>query len=286
MARRRILAVAVLGLASVAVAPDRSLGQPLLGEYAILGQERTALRAGVRVNTGAVGTIGGTLVLGNRVRVSDTVAAETIRLGPDASASRFFCRFAILSRGGGVVGGPVVGGGTLPACRAFTPPLVDPALLAPVAVTPGTTDLRVPRRTGTAPMPPASYRDVVVGKGSLLQLAGGSYAARSIRVAPSGRLVCADACRIGVLERVVLAPRAELGAGAPLRANQVRLDIAASGVGQAFRAGARAAVAATIYAPSGTLVLGARGTYRGAYVGRTVTVGPAATVRADSALGS
>ena len=286
MAPRRILAVAVLGLASVAVAPDRSLGQPLLGEYAILGQERTALRAGVRVNTGAVGTIGGTLVLGNRVRVSDTVAADTIRLGPDASASRFFCRFVILSRGGGVVGGPVVGGGTLPACRAFTAPLVDPALLAPVVVTPGTTDLRVPRRTGTAPMPAASYGHVVVGKGSLLQLAGGSYTARSIRVAPSGRLVCADACRIGVLERVVLAPRAELGAGAPLRANQVRLDIAASGVGQAFRAGARAAVAATIYAPAGRLALGARGTYHGAYVGRTVTVGPAATVRADSALGS
>jgi len=281
MSRRRILPLAVLGLATVAAAPDRSLGQPLLGEYAILGQARTALRAGVRVTSGAVGTVGGTLVLGNQVRVSDAVAADTIRLGPDTSAERFFCRFAILSRGGGVVGG-----GTLPACRAFTPPLVDPALLAPVAVTPGTRDLRVPRRTGTAPMPAASYGHVVVGKGSLLQLAGGSYTARSIRVAPSGRLVCADACRIGVLERVVLAPRAELGAGAPLRANQVRLDIAASGVGQAFRAGARAAVAATIYAPSGTLVLGARGTYRGAYVGRTVTVGPAATVRADSALGS
>src|SRR5207245_1455339 len=127
-------------------------------------------------------------------------------------------RFVIRARGGRVVGGPVVGGGILPACRAFTAPLVDPALLAPVAVTPGTTDLRVRRRTLTAPMPAASYGRVVVGKGSLLQLAGGSYAARSIRVAPSGRLVCADACRIGVLERVVLAPRAELGAGGRPRA--------------------------------------------------------------------
>ena len=225
----------------------------------------------------------GTLVLGNHVQVSGTVAADTIRLGPDAAASRFFCRFVILS-GGGVVGGPVVGGGTLPACRAFTVPLVDPALLAPVAVLPGTTDLRVPGRTGTAPMPAASYRDIVVGKGALLQLAAGSYTARSIRVAPTGRLVCVDACRVGVLERVVLAPRAELGAGAPLRANRVRVDIAASAVRRAFRAGARAATAGTIFAPSGTIVLGARGTYRGALVGRTVTVGPSATVRADSAL--
>src|SRR5438094_911389 len=96
MSRRRILPLAVLGLATVAAAPDRSLGQPLLGEYAILGQARTALRAGVRVTSGAVGTVGGTLVLGNQVRVSDAVAADTIRLGPDTRADRFFHRFEVL----------------------------------------------------------------------------------------------------------------------------------------------------------------------------------------------
>jgi len=153
-------------------------------------------------------------------------------------------------------------------------------------VVPGATDLRVPGRTGSAPMPAASYRDVVVGRGALLQLAGGNYAARSIRVAPTGRLVCIDTCRIGVLERVVLAPRAELGAGAPLRANRVRVDVAASTGRRAFRAGARAATAATIFAPSGTLVLGPRGSYRGAFIGRTITVGPSATLREDSAFGS
>jgi len=282
MSRLRIAAVVVLGLATLAAGP--ALGQPLFADYAILGQQRTALRAGVRVGSGAVGTVTGTLVLGNQVQVNGTVAADIVRLGPGASASRFFCRFVILSRGGGVVGGPVVGGGTLPACRAFTLPLVDPTLLAPVAVVPGTTDLRVPALFGSAPMPAATYRDVVVGRGALLQLAGGSYAARSIRVAPTGRLVCVDSCRIGVLERVVLGPRAELGAGTPLRANQVRVDVAASSGQRAFRAGARAATAATIFAPSGTVVLGARGTYRGAFVGRTVTVGPKATAREDSAL--
>ncbi|TMA35174.1 MAG: hypothetical protein E6J79_15485 [Deltaproteobacteria bacterium] len=280
----RIVAVAVLGLAPVAGA-DRALGQPLPGDYAILGQERTSLRVGVRV-TGAAGTVAGTLVLGNHVQVNGSVAADVVRLGSDAGAGRFFCRFVILSRGGGVVGGPVVGGGSLPACRAFTPPLVDPTLLAPIAVVPGATDLRVPGRTGSAPMPAASYRDVVVGRGALLQLAGGSYAARSIRVAPTGRVVCVDTCRIGVLERVVLAPRAELGAGAPLRANRVRVDVAASTGRRAFRAGARAATAATIFAPSGTLVLGPRGSYRGAFIGRTITVGPSATLREDSAFGS
>ena len=269
------VAVAVLGLAPVAGA-DLALGQPLPGDYAILGQERTSLRVGVRV-TGAAGTVAGTLVLGNHVQVNGSVAADVVRLGSDAGAGRFFCRFVILSRGGGV---------SLPACRAFTPPLVDPTLLAPIAVVPGATDLRVPGRTGSAPMPAASYRDVVVGRGALLQLAGGSYAARSIRVAPTGRVVCIDTCRIGVLERVVLAPRAELGAGAPLRANRVRVDVAASTGRRAFRAGARAATAATIFAPSGTLVLGPRGSYRGAFIGRTITVGPSATLREDSAFGS
>ena len=286
MSGHRMAAVAALGLITVAGAPSRAVGQPLLGEYAVLGQERTMLRVGARVASGAAGTAAGTLVLGNNVQVNGSVAADIVRLGAEADAGRFFCRFVILSRGGGVVGGPVVGGGSLPACRAFTPPLVDPTLLAPVAVVPGATDLRVPAHTGTAPMPAASYRDIVVGRGALLQLAGGSYAARSIRVAPTGRLVCVDTCRIGVLERVVLAPRAELGAGAPLRANRVRVDVTASTVRRAFRAGARAATAATIFAPSATLVLGARGSYRGAFIGRTVIVGPGATLREDSAFGS
>src|SRR5439155_1729565 len=155
-----------------------------------------------------VGTAGGTLVLRNHVRIGGTVAADMIRLDNDATASRFFCRFVVLSHGGGAVGGPVVGGGALPGCRAFTPPLVDPTLLAPVAVVPGGTDVRVRPFSGTAPLPAASLRDVVVGRGALLQLVGGSYTARSIRIAPNGRLVCVDACRIGVLERIVLAPRA------------------------------------------------------------------------------
>src|SRR5438067_1350736 len=208
MFRRRLPVIGLLVLASLAATARRSSAQPLLGEYAVLGLQRTVLRPGARVTAGAVGTAGGTLVLRNHVRIGGTVAADMIRLDNDATASRFFCRFVVLSHGGGAVGGPVVGGGALPGCRAFTPPLVDPTLLAPVAVVPGGTDVRVRPFSGTAPLPAASLRDVVVGRGALLQLAGGSYTARSIRIAPNGRLVCIDACRIGVLERIVLAPRA------------------------------------------------------------------------------
>ena len=51
-----------------------------------------------------------------------------------------------------------------------------------------------------------------------------------------------------------------------------------------FVARARANVSATVFAPGGDVVLGPRGSYRGAVLGRTVVVGPAATVRVDSAL--
>jgi hypothetical protein len=40
----------------------------------------------------------------------------------------------------------------------------------------------------------------------------------------------------------------------------------------------------TIFAPAGDVVLGANGSHRGAFVGRTVAVGPGTTVRGDSAL--
>src|SRR5947208_2718606 len=137
MFRRRLPVIGLLVLASLAATARRSSAQPLLGEYAVLGLQRTVLRPGARVTAGAVGTAGGTLVLRNHVRIGGTVAADMIRLDNDATASRFFCRFVVLSHGGGAVGGPVVGGGALPGCRAFTPPLVDPTLLAPVAVVPG-----------------------------------------------------------------------------------------------------------------------------------------------------
>src|SRR5438094_650970 len=123
--------------------------------------------------------------------------------------------------------------------------------------------VRVRPFSGTAPLPAASLRDVVVGRGALLQLAGGSYTARSIRIAPNGRLVCVDACRIGVLERIVLAPRAQLGAGAPLRADRVRFDLGASPA-SVFRTGPRAAVAGTVFAtPASGLQAAARSPWPG-----------------------
>ena len=69
MFRRRLPVIGLLVLASLAATARRSSAQPLLGEYAVLGLQRTVLRPGARVTAGAVGTAGGTLVLRNHVRI-------------------------------------------------------------------------------------------------------------------------------------------------------------------------------------------------------------------------
>ena len=243
---------------------------PALSDYAVIGLERVVIRGGTRVLSGAVGAIGDTVRVGREARVTNVVAGPTVRLGTDAHTGTLFCH---------LVSGPP----PLPSCGVFTDPLLDPSLLAPVPVTPGTTDLRLPPRTGTAPIPPGSFADVRVGAGSTLQLYGGAYAMRSLRIGRKARVTCASDCRISVLDPVIVRRGAVLGAASPVRADTVRLDVAASGM-LAFVARPRANVSATVFAPAGDVVLGSFGAYRGAFVGRTVVIGPSATVRGDSAL--
>ena len=266
-----------IGGAMVAVAvvvPGMARAQPAmvpaLSGYAVLGLEGVDIRRGSRVFTGAIGTVRGTVVIGAGARVTNALAGPHIRLGPASDTGRLFCH---------LVSGPP----TLPSCTAFTDPLVDPALLTPVPVTPGSTDLRLPPRTGSAPVPSGSFRDVRVGAGGALQLAGGIYAVRSIRVGREGRLVCAASCRISVLGRVRIGRGAEVGADDPARASTARVDVAATGP-RAVVTQRRANVSATIFAPAGDVVLGSLGAYRGAFVGRSVAVGPNTTVRGASAL--
>jgi hypothetical protein len=156
------------------------------------------------------------------------------------------------------------------------------AVPVPLAVTAGDADLGIPPRTGGAPVLPGAFGAVSVGRGSLLQLAGGDYQMRSIRLARGAQLVCLAECRIGVAEGVRLGPRARLGAADGLPPARVRVDVGAVD-GVAFRTGSRAAVAATIFAPGGAVLLGADGDYRGAYVGRSVTVRARSRVREASA---
>jgi hypothetical protein len=267
-------AVTIATLVAAILAPGVLRAQPLLpdiADYAVLGLGGVSIRRETRVLSGAVGAVAGTVRLGRQSRVTNIVAGPTIRLGVSTRTGTLFCHLA---------SGPP----PLPLCNAFADPLVNPALLAPVPVTPGATDLIIPPHSSASPYPAGSFGDVRVGVGSVLQLSGGTYTARSLRIARGGRVVCSTDCRIGVLGLVRLRRGAALGSFAPIQANTARVDVAASGPLPAFVARARSNVSATIFAPAGDVALGPLGSYRGAFVGRTVVIGPDATVRGDSAL--
>jgi hypothetical protein len=258
--------------------------QPVLRGYAVLGVELVRIGPSVRVQPGAVGATTGTVRLATAARVSGAIVAGTVRVARRARVGRLFCQ--VVSGGGfgaGVVGGPTVGGSPIPGCAQLTTPLVDPTLLVPIPVTPGTSDVQLAPRLSSAPLPPGAYGAVRVRRGSLLQLAGGAYQMRSIRLSPTARLVCLDDCRVGVAENVRLGPMAQLGAVKGLSADQVRFDVAAGVPGAAFRAGAHTVVASTVFAPTGTVLLGPSGAYQGAFVGSTVVVRPRSHVHGQSA---
>jgi hypothetical protein len=258
--------------------------QPALGGYAVLGVDLVRVGLGVRVQPGAVGATAGTVRLAANAHVTGSVVAGSVQVARRVRVGHLFCQ--IVSGGifgPGVVGGPTVGGSPIPGCLQLTTPVVDPTLLAPVAVTPGVSDVTVGPRTSTAPLVPGSYGAVAVGRGSLLQLAGGAYQVRSIRLAPRARLVCLDDCRIGVAESVRLGPSAQLGAVRGLATERVRVDVAAATIDPAFRTGPHAVVAGTVFAPTGPVLLGPNGDYRGAFVGSTVVVRPHSQVHERSA---
>jgi len=264
----------------------RAQSQPALNGYAVLGLQSVRIGPGARVQPGAVGVTAGSIRLAGAAAVPGSVVGDTIRVARRTQVGRLFCNVVSGGRfGPGVVGGPVVGGGGDAACRKLTTPVVDPALLAPVTGAPGTQDLTVAARSVTSPFAAGSFGAVVVRRGGVLQLAGGSYQMRSIRLARAARLVCVDDCRITVTEKVRLARRPQLGAAQGLGARRARVDMTstlADGTPD-FLAAPRAIVAATIFAPNGDIVLGAHGEYRGAYVGRSVWVRPGGVVREDSA---
>jgi len=251
--------------------PSAAQQPPALSDYSVLGLESVTLRPTARVISGAVGAVDGTVTLRRDTRVAGTVVAGTVELAPESRVGRTFC-------------GIVIGRQPLPACNTPPSPIIDPALLPLVSVVPGGTDLIVPARTGIAPVPPGSFDEVFVGRGSLLTLSGGAYSVRTIRVAAGGQLVCSEACRIGVAETIRLGPGAELGARGGLGPQNVRIDVAGGAEPPAFKGRARSAVTGTIYAPAGLVRLGRLGTYRGAFVGTDVIVGGGAQVRVASAL--
>jgi hypothetical protein len=258
-------------LATMPAGAGAQVEQPrALETFAVLGLEDATLGAGADVQSGNVGANRGTVTLRPHAAVAGSVLGDTIALAGLNRVGALFCTF---------VRGPLRFG-----CTTLVGPVVDVSRLAFVQVRPGAGDVEVPSRTSTAPLPPGAYGRVSVGSRARLMLAGGTYELRALDVAARGNVLCAAGCRLRVRERVRLGRRAVLSSVAPLEATQLRVDVESQGRRPSFTAGTHATVDGSVYAPGGDIVLGARGRYEGAFVGRSVTVGTRARLKLASAL--
>lgn len=268
MRRGLVWMVAVGGLLAAVPASGGERTLHALDDYALLGRNEVQLGGGTLVEGGHVGAIGGRVELRRNARVTENVAADTIELRRGASAGSFTCHF-------------MEGPGTA-ICGALTLPVADLSNLRLSQPPLGAVAIDVPRRTRSAPVAPGEFGDVAVNVRGDLILAGGSYVFRSLTIASRGRLRCQTKCNIRVQNEVLLRQRAVLGATAPLDARAVRLDLESGG--KAFTTRPRVTVAATVYAPQGTIFLGRRGRFEGAFVGSSVITGTAVRVKENSAL--
>jgi hypothetical protein len=268
MRRSRTIAAVLLGCAGwVAPAHAGRGGVPESPfSYALFALGDLTLTNGVRAVDGDMGSNDGTTIVGRNVRVAGTAVGRSITLRDGALVDSLFC---LLLRGGTATVG----------CQPVSLPVVTASQLPPVQVVAGTTNVTIPNRGSTSPIPPGAYGNLRVGARGVIVLAGGTYVFRSIRVKNRGQLLCASACQIGVAATVRIGSKAILGGMTGTRAAAVHVNVARTR-GTVFAADRRANVSAIVYAPGGRIALRQRGNYVGSFVGGTVWVGPRALVQA------
>ena len=256
--------------------------------YAVLGLESVRVGPGARVQPGAVGATAGSVRLaaargGSRAASSPTRCASRARPGRTAVLPARIGRRVRPRRGRRSRRRGWRPGSRLPRAHH---PVVDPALLAPVAVTPGARDLVVPPRTGSAPVAAGAFGAVTVGRGGLLQLAGGDVPGALDPPRAGGAP--------GVPRRVPHRRRRERAPRTPGAArSRARARPGQPRAGRHRGRGRRrvrlprpvgtASWRRRSSLPPATSCSGRGGDYRGAYVGRSVTVRPRGRVREDSA---
>ncbi len=239
-----------------------------LEDYAILARDTVKIGAGSTVESGHVGAISGSIELGRNAYVNGNVAADTVELDRGARAATVNCRFIQAT--------------DATSCTPLDLPVADLNNLRLAQPPLGAVDIDVPRRTRSAPVASGEFGSVTVNGSADLMLEGGAYAFRTLTVHPRGKVVCRSKCAIRVQDAVLLRQRAALVPGTGLDARAVRLDL--EGSGKVFTARPLTVVQATVYAPQGTVFLGRRGKFEGAFVGRSVVTGTSAKVRLNSGL--
>jgi hypothetical protein len=176
----------------------------------------------------------------------------------------------------------VIGGGP-DGCLPLSAPLVPAATLGVVQATPGPGDIDVPRRGQRAPLPPGEYRRIKIGRGSMLTLAGGSYAAESITLARGASLRCAALCRVRVRKALRLGAKSSVVPSDGATPDDIRIDVQGESTKTSVRGGANVTVQGIIYAPTSRIRFGRKLGLNGHLVGRSVQVGTKARLAPASA---
>jgi hypothetical protein len=165
-------------------------------------------------------------------------------------------------------------------CETLPSPLVSPANLPVVQVTPGTQDVEVPKRGQRAPLAAGSYGRATVGSTSQLLLSGGTYVFDEIRLASRAKLLCQTSCTVGVRKTVGVGQAAQVGPQGGGDPTGLRLNVQGEANGPAIRVASRAKVTAVLYAPTGDLSIGQSVTVNGALIGQRVRVASRAKLTA------
>lgn len=147
----------------------------------------------------------------------------------------------------------------------------------PVAVTPGTENLRVTRTTSPVTLPPGDYGDIRIASGGALYFAGGTYNIRSLRAGSRSLVFFNGATTLNIAVRARFGSRSNVGPADPAVSGRcVTINVAGEG---RMRMGRVSEVNAIINAPAAILRLGLLGDYRGTFTADRVAVGRGAVLQ-------
>lgn len=246
------------------------------GQVAIFGLESARLGGGTRVVSGDV-----------VVNDAAEPGAGALTLGPQSSTPSGFTVRAdqVVLDAGATVAGELLSNRVEAASGALTTP--DGRLSLPVfaslppfrtaAPGAGARDVVVPRGR-TVVVAPGRYLVLRIGLGGRAILTGGVYHFLTVEGRPRSSLVFAAPSDVRIAERLMLGAGSFLGpsSASPAHASWGLLYVGGREEGPSspptVRIGARSKVGATLYAPGGTVVLGAHSQAAGALVGRRVVV--------------
>jgi len=263
-------------------------GFPALSAFSVLGINSVWLTASSIVKTGNVGVLNASqgLWLDSRVEISVGLGAraengvkiygDSIKLLRNASVDSVYYNDL---QNAGTIRGEAVKPLTLPL------PLQLPPFLQS---TPGTSDVTV-KDGATKTLAAGKYRDVKLGKNSVLKLSGGTYHFRKLDIGDKSSVTCVAASEVRIKDRLYPGTNAKINAQGSAKNLKIYIEGANGSIlnllalPKAAEIGPGNVVKANIYVPNGTLWVNLGSDITGSFIAKGIILGVNAKVSLDSA---